>query len=263
MKIKTPFGYTDEFQVDMILKQGTVNGPTLCCCSVGKFSDHCANNNIILSKNEIEVPPIAFVDDINGLADNTSKIVVLNAHAEVYQKRKRLNFNVEKCKILPMNTRTHSKELHSLKLNNQNISVESEVTYLAEQFNSLGNNDALIKSRVKTGRSSFAEVLGTCELFMSYESKLLLSSLLLLYHSIVMNRIIVNCQTLTRLRKKDYHDLIVCVQAGIKRMIKSPTSTPNCAIYLELGLTPIEYEIKRRKLGFLHKILNSDKQGTV
>ena len=29
MKIKTPFGYTDEFQVDMILKQGTVNGPIL------------------------------------------------------------------------------------------------------------------------------------------------------------------------------------------------------------------------------------------
>ena len=101
-----------------------------------------------------------------------------------------------------MNTRTHSKELHSLKLNNQNISVESEVTYLAEQFNSLGNNDALIKSRVKTGRSSFTEILGTCELFMSYESKLLLSSLLLLYHSIVMNRIIVNCQTWTRLRKR-------------------------------------------------------------
>ena len=95
MKIKTPFGYTDEFQVDMILKQGTVNGPILCCCSVGKFSDHCADNNIIVSKNEIEVPPIAFVDDIKGLADNTSKIVVLNAHAEVYRKRKRLNFNVE------------------------------------------------------------------------------------------------------------------------------------------------------------------------
>ena len=186
------------------------------------------------------------------MADNTSKIVVLNAHAEVYQKRKRLNVNVEKCKILPMNTRTHSKELNSLKLNNQNISIESEATYLAEQFNSLGNNDVLIKSRVKTGKSLFTEILGTCELFMSYESKLLLSSLLLLYHSIVMNRIIVNCQTWTRLRKKDYHDLNVCVQAGIKRIIKSPTSTPNSVIYLELGLLPIEYEIERRKLGFLH-----------
>ena len=103
----------------------------------------------------------------NGLADNTSKIVVLNAHAEVHQKIKRLNFKVEKCNILPMNTPTHSKELHSSKLNNQNISVESEVTYLAEQFNSYGNNDALIKSGVKTGRSSFAEILSTYELFMS------------------------------------------------------------------------------------------------
>ena len=59
------------------------------------------------------------------------------------------------------------------------------------------------------------------------------------------------------------HDLNVCVRAGVKRIIKSPTSTPNCAIYLELGLIPIEYEIKRRKLGFLHKILNSDKKGVI
>ena len=34
-------------------------------------------------------------------------------------------------------------------------------------------------------------------------------------------------------------------------------------MYLELGLTPIEYEIKRRKLGFLHKLRNSDKQGII
>ena len=92
MKIKTPFGYTDEFQVDMVLKQGTVNGPIRCCCSVGKFSDHCANNNIIVSKNEIEVPPIAFVDDINGLADNTSKIVVLNAPCRSLSKEKKIKF---------------------------------------------------------------------------------------------------------------------------------------------------------------------------
>ena len=31
MKIQTLLAYTDEFQVDMILKQGTVNGPVLFC----------------------------------------------------------------------------------------------------------------------------------------------------------------------------------------------------------------------------------------
>ena len=124
--------------------------------------------------------------------------------------------------------------------------LRAKLTYLAEQFNSLGNNDALIKSRVKTGRSSLAEILGTCELFMSYKSKLLLSWLLLLYHSVVMNRIIVNCQTWTRQRKKDHHDLNVCVQAGIKRISKAPMSTPTCAIYLELGLIPI-IRNKRKK----------------
>ena len=43
-------------------------------------------------------------------------------------------------------------------LNGEKVDVETEVTYLAEQFNQQGNNDALIKERVKSGRSSFSEI---------------------------------------------------------------------------------------------------------
>ena len=88
MKIKTPFGLTEELILNMILKQGTVNGPILCCCTVGKFCDHCVQNDVAVGVHDIEIPPIAFVDDINGIADSISKSVVLNAHAEIFQKRK-------------------------------------------------------------------------------------------------------------------------------------------------------------------------------
>ena len=37
------------------------------------------------------------------------------------------------------------------------------------------------------------------------------------------------------------------------------TSTPNCGVYLELGILPIEHVIKKRKMMFLHKILQNDK----
>ena len=259
MKIKTPFGLTEELILNMILKQGTVNGPILCCCTVGKFCDHCVQNNIAVNVHDIEIPPIAFVDDINGIADSISKSVVLNAHAEIFQKRKKLQFKVEKCKILPINTQTNSNELHQLMLNGEKVDVETEVTYLAEQFNQQGNNDALIKERVKSGRSSFSEIISLCELFMSYESKFITPSLMLLFNSIVVSRILVNCQTWTRLRKKDCESITICVQAGLKRILMTATSTPNCGVYLELGILPIEYVIKKRKMMFLHKILQNDK----
>ena len=37
------------------------------------------------------------------------------------------------------------------------------------------------------------------------------------------------------------------------------TSTPNCGVYLELGILTIEYVIRKRKKMFLHKILQNDK----
>ena len=82
---------------------------------------------------------------------------------------------------------------------------------------------------------------------------------MLLFNSIVVSRILVNCQTWTRLRKKDCESITICVQAGLKRILMTATSTPNCGVYLELGILPIEYVIKKRKMMFLHKILQNDK----
>ena len=39
-------------------------------------------------------------------------------------------------------------------------------------------------------------------------------------------------------------------------MLKSPSSTPNVCVFLELGILPIMYVLHQRKLGFLHHIMN-------
>ena len=76
---------------------------------------------------------------------------------------------------------------------------------------------------------------------------------MLLFNLIVVSRILVNCQTWTRLRKKNCKSITICVQAGLKRILMTATSTPNCGVYLELGILPIEYVIKKRKMIFCTK----------
>ena len=87
MQIKTPFGLTKEFNVNNIVKQGTVNGPILCCTSVGQFSENCLSNNVTANLHDVEIPPIVFVDDINGFASDISQAVVLNAQAQKHFKK--------------------------------------------------------------------------------------------------------------------------------------------------------------------------------
>ena len=42
---------------------------------------------------------------------------------------------------------------------------------------------------------------------------------------------------------------------SFKRILKTPTSTTNIGVFLELGVLPIKYEIHKRQLGFLHHII--------
>ena len=42
---------------------------------------------------------------------------------------------------------------------------------------------------------------------------------------------------------------------SLKRIMKTASSTPNAFVFLELGVMPVDFEIQRRQLGFLHHIL--------
>ena len=184
MQIKTPYGITDEFKVKNIVKQGTVNGPILCCTSVGQFSEKCLTNNITANLNDIKIPPIAFVDDITGFPTDISQAIVLTA-AETFQKVKILTYNVDKCKVLPINSNYHQKSVYNLSLTNADLSLVDNATYLAEQLNTKGNNDDVIDNRTKKGRSSTAEVIALTELITSRNSKVFMPAVLLLFKSVV------------------------------------------------------------------------------
>jgi hypothetical protein len=49
----------------------------------------------------------------------------------------------------------------------------------------------------------------------------------------------------------------------LKRILHAPRSTPNVAVYVELGVMPIEYEIHIRQLNFLHHVLSFDENDPV
>ena len=82
--------------------------------------------------------------------------------------------------------------------------------------------------------------------------------MLLLYRSLFLSTMLFNSQTWSDLRKKDINSLRTLQLKFLKRIPGVGSSTANAFTYLELGVLPIDYEIEKRQLMFLHKILQLD-----
>ena len=86
---------------------------------------------------------------------------------------------------------------------------------------------------------------------------------LLLYQSLFLSTVLFNSQTWSKLRKKDIEELKNIQLRFLKKIMGVAKSTCNAFIYLELGVLPIDYEIHKRQLMFLYRILNLDEDDPV
>ena len=87
--------------------------------------------------------------------------------------------------------------------------------------------------------------------------------MLLLYRALFLSTILFNSSTWSNLRKKDLDSLKVLQLKFLKRIIGVASSTCNAFIYLELGILPINFEIEKRQLLYLFRILQLEESDPV
>ena len=82
-----------------------------------------------------------------------------------------------------------------------------------------------------------------------------IETVLLLYNAIFIATVLYNAQSWSRITNNEMKKLKVCQMSLLKRVLKTPASSPNAVVQLELGVIPIEYEIFKKRLMFLQHIL--------
>ena len=119
----------------------------------------------------------------------------------------------------------------------------------------------MIDARVKLGKAATNSMLAICNeaTFGSYRIEVLM----LLYHSVYLQTILSNGQAWSHITEKDISRLRISQQKCLKRIMQVPNSTPNSFVFRELGVIPIEYEIHKKQLTFLHHILCMPKNDPV
>ena len=93
VKVKTPVGDTERFELNQIEMQGTVLAPLKCSVQMDTLGKYCyeLNTGLYKYKGSCNVPPLGMIDDIAGVSDCNEKSVILNAiiNAKIESKQGR------------------------------------------------------------------------------------------------------------------------------------------------------------------------------
>ena len=256
--IKTPYGNTEPFECPRIVKQGTVLGGSLCGSTTAELCSDLKLGGASLLDEKIGV--VLFVDDTTTL--NVTFNDVLKCHQIVvhFSNKKRLKLNVPKCVMLVVNGKDYYPT-PELFVGDEEIECVDFSKYLGDMLAANGSNNELILDRVKKAKAVIISILSLCSAInLGHHC---FKVLLLLYSVVFLASVLFNAQTWTNLTKTQVNQLQTVQLKFLKRMVKTPNSTPNAFTFLELGVLPIEYEIHKRQLVFLHHILTLPKSDPV
>ena len=248
--VKTPVGDTSIFRTDPIVKQGTVLGPCLCSSSTGEY---CGRNSGV-SVGSTLISSLLYVDDVIDLSSLVKEYVSAHQNALLFKKSKKLTHSGTKCFSMVLYEKYMDEDLPVLWLDDKKrVILTREIAYLGDIFNSLGYNDGLIADRIKRGTKALITIvslIAETEVGIHH-----VSVMLLLYRALFLSTVLFNSSTWSNLRQKDLNSLKTLQLKFLKRIVGVASSTSNAFIYLELGVLPINFEIEKRQLMYLHRIL--------
>ena len=254
MRVKTPHGMTDSFSCPQIVKQGTVLSGNLCTASTGELPKNVRHGGA--SINSVIIRTGLFVDD--SILANTDVVDTSDSHDDfmLFTNRKRLGVNGPKCVNIVVNA-WKGMTLPLLEVNGEIIQTKHTTDYLGDLVSDRMSNNKLISQKLCKGKAAMVSILALCN-EVSFGTHYVTTGILL-YKTVFMQSTLFNSESWTRLTQTDTDDLQTLQLKTLKRITHVADITTNSFMFLELGILPIKYELHKRKLIFLHHIINLDR----
>ena len=139
-------------------------------------------------------------------------------------------------------------------LNNKILEQTTSYVYLGE---TIKNNLSLWDHISRVKQKAFA-IYNTISAIAQDQimSKIQVKSLIHMYSRCLLPAILYNAETWLP-TKEEFKELDKIQLILLRKIIKAPNSTPITALYLELGILPLHYQIKQRQLMYIWKVANS------
>ena len=256
VRVKTPVGGTDRFELNDIEMQGTVPAPLKCAVQVETLGRYCYtyDTGIFYYKDACAVPPLGMIDDIAGVAKCQDSSVVLNAIINSKIESKKLEFNMKKC--FNMHVGPNSQNCPALKIHENQMKATNTQLYLGDVISSLGNNSENIKERCKKGFQAISQIKSMMKDISM--GKFTIQIGLIFRDSIFVSKMLLNSEVWHNLTQSQVNDLEKVDRILLRHTLDAHSKTGIEWLYCDTGKLNLGSHIKIRRLMYLWHILSRD-----
>ena len=256
VKVKTPCGSTDSFNLERLVMQGSVFGPLKCSVQIDTLGrDMLRQNNCLYSyKNIVDITALAMVDDVCSVNECHADSVEANATINVKMELKKLRLSKDKCYQIHVDKNKADTDCKTkLKVHEAEMKKESFGSYLGDIISSDGTIDLTVENRRQKGVGICSQITGMINNLSLgfYYFKIALN----MRESMLVNGILTNSEVWYLVREKYLETLEEIDQMLLRKVFKAHSKTAIEAFYLEAGVIPLRFIIAKRRLMYLWTIL--------
>ena len=286
LAIKTPNGLTDRVKVEEIILQGDVFGPMQCSVTVDSFGKECIleDKHLYYYKDEVPVPILTMVDDALAITECGYEATMMNAYLNTKTNIKKLQYGVKKCYKMHVGKKWNPDICPDLHVDGWKMETVTELEtglveqneeyagihkmkevvdekYLGDIVSSDGKNQKNIQARKSKGIGVVTQIMTKLDDICF--GKYFFQVALIWRNTYLISSLLTNAEAWYNVILADIDALESVDEGLLRKILEAPMSTPIEMLYLELGVVPIRFIIKERRLNFLWYLLNEDKESLV
>ena len=267
VKVLTSVGMTGIRATGENVGQGTVGGAILSSLNldVGVTDGFSESDHEIYYGGKIRLNPLLYQDDSLRMATSVSSAQYGNNIMESVMNRKLLTINDKSSYLVcgkhdQIRTIQDALARNPLSIKGEEIKRKSNEKYLGEIISSYGVADsvkATIKDRKGRIIASIYELSSIIEDFRMQVAGGLMSGLKIWMFGLLPS-LLANSEMWTEISEDDIKSLEDIQHLLLQRIFAVPKTTPHVALRWDTGAVSLEMEICKRKLLFLHHVINMD-----
>ena len=258
--IKTPVGQTEEFSLEKIEMQGTVNAPLKCTGQMDSLGRIGYANQIALYKynQNCFIPILGMIDDALGITDCGADSVEVNAFINTTIESKKLYFNKTKCHKIHIGPK--SDECPCLRVHDSVMESSQEEKYLGDMVSSSGNDENM-KFKRKLGFQAISDNMTVLKELAAGSHYLAVG--LVFRDAVLKSKLLLNSEVWHGLTLKQTENLEDVDKIYLRNILKAHSKVGVECLYLETGKIPLRYDVIQRRLLYLWHILHLQKNELV
>ena len=257
--VETPVGKTGTFNLNEIVRQGTVCAVDICGVSTDKIN-RIKGWETPLEASEVEIKHPVYVDDMIGMG-TAKHIEEMEPKMQFLEESKKYVFNNDKGKteIMEMGFSgrdSDERERPKIEVGKGVIGYTDTYKCLGDQYDESGRNKSKIAKKMEKSQYISAEVKrhGSYERVGAADTGVRL----LLLETVVKPTLLFNTETWVNITNEEMEAIDRGHYQVLRKIFEQKKNTPYYGILMEIGHWPYSLVVVYKRMMYFHHLIHSD-----